>query len=166
MFWNHHNIFKVWLCQGNISRTFFFRSNVSIIPTLSSMVEWGIRTAGHIFIPFHRPENYYPIFSSIHLKGHVKYCHHLTSVVRPSANFYPIIFLFETTIPFENKLGRNVPRIVIFFATIKYSTWPPWLAKIAKIFLSNTIKLIDTKLHMKDHVQFFFWWSLIHYVHL
>jgi hypothetical protein len=27
---------------------------------------------------------------------------------------YPIIFLFETTIPFENKLGRNVPRIVIF----------------------------------------------------
>jgi hypothetical protein len=114
LFWNHHNIFNVWLCQGNMSRIILFLSNVSIIPTLSSMVDWGIRTVEHIFIPFHRPENYYPIVSSIHLKVHVRYCHHLASIVRPLVNFYPFIFLSETTIPFENKLGRNVPRMVIY----------------------------------------------------
>ena len=46
------------------------------------------------------------IFSSPDPKGHVRYCHHLASVVRP-LTFHILIYSSETTGPNVTKLGRK-----------------------------------------------------------
>ena len=46
------------------------------------------------------------IFSSPDPKGHVRYCHHLASVVRP-LTFHILIYFSETTGPNGTKLGRK-----------------------------------------------------------
>jgi hypothetical protein len=45
-------------------------------------------------------------FSSPDPKGHVRYCHHLASVVRP-LSFHILIYSSETTGPNGTKLGRK-----------------------------------------------------------
>ena len=52
------------------------------------------------------------LFSSPDPKGHVRYCHHLASVVRPSSvvrplTFHILIYFSETTGPNGTKLGRK-----------------------------------------------------------
>ena len=49
---------------------------------------------------------YQMLFSSPDPKGHVKYCHHLTFVVRP-LTFHILIYTSETTGPNGTKLGRK-----------------------------------------------------------
>ena len=46
------------------------------------------------------------LFSSPDPKGHVRYCHHLASVVRP-LTFHILIYSSETTGPNGTKLGRK-----------------------------------------------------------
>jgi hypothetical protein len=51
-------------------------------------------------------------FSSPDPKGHVRYCHHLASIVRPSSvvrplTFHILIYSSETTGPNGTKLGRK-----------------------------------------------------------
>lgn len=152
---------NVWLCQGHISRKFFILSNANIISTSSAMVDWGIRTAGHLFIHFHRPKSYYPILAQFIWRV-------MWSIIftwRPSSDytltFNTFVFLSETTIPFENKLGRNVLRIVIF-TRIKYSTLPPDRSKLPRdlyLILLNWLKQSFTwkiiyKVFFSDHRKF------------
>ena len=52
------------------------------------------------------------LFSSPDPKGHVRYCHHLASVIRPSSvvrpfTFHILIYSSETTGPNGTKLGRK-----------------------------------------------------------
>jgi hypothetical protein len=49
---------------------------------------------------------YSVFFSSPDPKGHVRYCHHLASVVRP-LTFHILIYSSETTGPNGTKLGRK-----------------------------------------------------------
>ena len=53
------------------------------------------------------------IFSSPGLLGHVSYCHHFSSVVRPST-FHILIFSSETTGPIATKLWWNGPWMAPF----------------------------------------------------
>ena len=98
------------------------------------------------------------IFSSPGL-GHVSYCHHFSSFVRPST-FHILIFSSETTEPISTKLCWNDPWVAPFQNCVRWSRLPTKMAtklKIEKrgwnlkeIFSSETTEPISTKLCWND----------------
>ena len=70
-----------------------------------------------------------PIFSSPDPKGHVRYCHHLASVVRPLA-FHILIYSSETTGPNgEPNLAESIyirsSIKFLHFVPFRQQIWPP-----------------------------------------
>ena len=71
------------------------------------------------------------IFSSPGL-GHVSYCHHFSSFVRPST-FHILIFSSETTEPISTKLCWNDPWVAPFQNCVRWSWLPTKMATKLKI---------------------------------
>ena len=101
------------------------------------------------------PPSAWRIFSSPDPKGHVRYCHHLASVVRP-LTFHILIYPSETT-------GPNLAESIYIRSSIKFlhfvpfrqQIWPPrailvsdWLM-LKKIFSSETVWPNGAKLGRK-----------------
>ena len=64
--------------------------------------------------------------------GHVSYCHHFSSVVRPST-FHILIFSSETTEPIATKLWWNGPWMAPFQNCVRCSRLPTKMAAKLKI---------------------------------
>jgi hypothetical protein len=71
----------------------------------------------------------YPFFSS---HGHVSYCHHFLSDVRPST-FHILIFSSETTGPIATKLWWNGPWMAPFQNCVRWSRLQTKMATKLKI---------------------------------
>jgi hypothetical protein len=59
--------------------------------------------------------------------GHVSYCHHFSSFVRPPT-FYILIFSSETTGPIATKLWWNGPGMAPFQNCVRWSRFPTKMA--------------------------------------
>ena len=87
------------------------------------------------------------LFNSPDPMGHLRYCHHLTSVVRP-LTFHILIYSSETTGPNGTKLGRKHLYKVLYKVSSFRSILPTnmaakdnscfWLANAKTIFSSET----------------------------
>jgi hypothetical protein len=77
------------------------------------------------------------LFSSPDPKGHVRYCHHLASVVHPSSivrslTFHILIYSSETTGPNGTKLGRKHLYKILYKTSSFGSIRPTNMAAVTK----------------------------------